>query len=190
MILFLLPVSDWTSPVLNVYVGNAEISHSAIVHHIVGGLTCVMAGVRFKILNTSRWHEKELCIDRCGILDAVHLLGGETYDQFLLFVDGPSAGGKFRRSMNVAGGALPSLLDATPNDSGLAQGVRDDVKRNPDTDVLIGEVADTTEARSRNRRVAGAWWSSRPLAFLVMLRLLFEPLRATGWAEFLAYEFL
>jgi hypothetical protein len=186
MILFLLPVSDWTSPVMNVYVGNAQISHSAIVDHLVSGLTCVLAGVRFKILNTSRWHEKELCIDRCGILDAIHLLGGETYDQFLLFVDGPSAGGKWRPSMNVAGGALPSLLDATPDTSGRAQEGPDDVKRKPDTD--IGEVADTTEARSRNRRVAGAWWRSRPLAFLVVLRLLFEPLRATGWAEFLAYE--
>ena len=81
--LFLLPMSDWRQSKIVIFVGSSSlVSRKEATQLIVNGFLFVLCGSKFSVLNKSRWHGKEICLDRFALLDLVHNLGEDTYAEF------------------------------------------------------------------------------------------------------------
>jgi hypothetical protein len=182
LVLFLLPVSDWTKRSIEVYVGSAIVSASDVLNCMINGLLYVLAGTSFEILNRSRWHGKELCIDRCGIIEAVHFLGSETFDCFLHLVAGTRWSVRHSPDICVA---MPALTPGDLDDRAASAGHRAASSDLGSADAQAANTSTTADANeetpaqrnSRNRVVAGQFWDSKPLYRLVVIRECLECLR-------------
>jgi len=179
-LLVLLPNGDWRKSELQMYVLGADaVDKDAALSVFTNGLITAFAGTVFEVYPRHRWTSADLAIDRCGLLESVHGLGSATYARYmrlLAVVAHEPATGASAESEVLPLSYASAAYDGGAEDRGYGEegataaeggGAGNSTQR----------MGDAAAFNAQSRRVASAWWATKPLVSLVVMRLLIEPLK-------------
>ena len=187
MLLLLLPNGDWGQHAIEIYIGDVDaISEKQAIDMITNGIMTACCSTNFEILNRSRWLKNEVCIDRCGMLEAIHNLGSGTYRRFVALMAGSTNSSEVILPYSIDGHSQQQAI----GDHGLLAGKPDDevdgvpsIGAGADSNGR-GDSNDFAKQNDTHRRIAAAWWQTSPLCMLVVMRLVLEPLRRLMLSQF------
>lgn len=200
LLLAMCPNGDWRSPKVQYYVplgaGPAP-DRPTILRHLTTGLVTALCSCRPEIYPNHRWTGCDLATDDLGRIEAVHQLLSTTYRRFVAEYQAgwvglrpPMATGSSADLVGLApledapalapgssvapyGGDLTNVAAGAGEVAGAQQSWG-----SPDTAGLQpGEATDWARINAAHRRHASMWLSQDPFAFIVLQRLVLEPLR-------------
>jgi hypothetical protein len=173
----LLPNGNWLSYQIELYVGfGTTIDMEEAERVISNGLITALAGNMFKLYPKHRWTGSDYATDQCGLLEAVHRLGSSTYRRYLAMYHG--LGETVAESPWADKGHLPELSDDMGEAAAGIKGEDGCANGEPTRDPFPEADANSPAANSKHRNAAKSWWASAPLANLMIIRLVMEPLRS------------
>ena len=176
-LLSLLPNGDWRSYELQMYIGDAsEISKERAEAIFCNGLVTALAGCMFATYPQHRWLGCDISVDQCGVLEMVHGLGSSSYLRYMNMFHG----GKIDLQLAAPEYGTPSLpalmCEADAGEDSDAED-SDEAGRVGDKAAEPDAQTDLAKTNSKSRKIATAWWRSKPLGSLIIIRMVMEPLR-------------
>jgi len=162
-------LSTWRSDRIECYLpaGTAgALDRERVLNHMTAGLITALCSSQPELYVRHRWTGSELATDDLGILESCHQLLSTTFRRFVIHYQ-PALAKQLpavpTRPALQMGPEPPSLCDS----SGPAD------PKAPEKDEKDSHAA----VNAKNRQMAFAWTSSKPLGKLVLSRLVMEPLR-------------
>ena len=136
----------------------------------------------FEAYPRHRWTGADLAIDRCGLLESVHGLGSATYARYMrllaVVAHEPATGASAENEV------LPLSYASAAYDGGAEdRGYGDEgatAAEGGGAGSSTQRMGDAAAFNAQSRRVASAWWATKPLVSLVVMRLIIEPLQAVA----------
>ena len=195
VLLWTLPNGDWRSPQVEYYISRASplrlTERGAVLEHLTNGLILALAAAQPNIYNRSKWTDSDLAIDHLALFECVHRLLSTSYARFCATY----AKGTLAQQYLAAGRRLraydqPALLELEDDlasgegdqeDGGNegADAAREDAAGHGKED-SAGDATDSAmwaKKNSLDRAMAFQFLHSNSLGWLVLIRMLMEPLR-------------
>eukprot|EP00930_Biecheleria_cincta_P095370 TRINITY_DN87333_c0_g1_i1.p1 TRINITY_DN87333_c0_g1~~TRINITY_DN87333_c0_g1_i1.p1 ORF type:complete len:1612 (-),score=257.34 TRINITY_DN87333_c0_g1_i1:89-4207(-) len=186
-LLVLCPNGDWRSKYIEYYIqrGGARrlTEREAIVEHVTAGLMVALASAQPALYNRSKWTGADLAVDDLGVFEGVHRLLSTTYARFCAsYVSGPRALQFLQMAESLSVYDQTSLLameDQTSCQSSVAgaAAVPDEPVTILPEDAKSDKDQNWAKQNSADRSAGFSFIRNSPLAWLVLMRVLMEPLR-------------
>lgn len=184
----LLPNGPWqtTTGPIPLFVGNASVSPKDACKIVQNSVVTAVAGTMFEGIKPGKWRGASTAIDRPGLLQSIHGLGGPTYLWYMRMKGYKGPGLEHDEPCDFE---RPAIEGPPPGEESAGRYNADETNPGDDGGLSECEDDDTTAAtggykktmspaeNAKNRRSLMHWWQLNPYAFLVLMRLLLAPLR-------------
>ena len=186
-LLSLCPNGEWRSSRVEFYIAPGKEpafrDRKSVLDHVVSGLTVALAACQPALYNRSRWTGSDRAVDDLAIIEAVHKLLSTTFARFAAsYLTGARARQTLAHGQRLADYELVRLVavegeavadDAAPGDAAQASGGGGAANDDEENE----EKATFAEQNSKDRSAAWKFMCNQPLGWMVLTRLLMEPLR-------------
>ncbi len=186
LLLVLFPNGDWRSRFVEDYIpfGRTDIDEASAVEFVVEGLMTTFAATMPTVYNKARWTGADVATDELGVFEACHRLLTPTFIRFAAsYTKGAvrdmllAAVVRFNEWGSAEQTALEDLND-------LSDGGNPDSTAGPPVEQSAGsatsestDIGFTSEVHARYRRTGLEFLLRHSLPFIILVRLLQEPLR-------------
>ena len=187
-LLSLCPNGDWRSNNIEFYLRDSDTfsraDTGAIVKHVTNGLTVALAAATPHLYNRSKWTGADVAVDDLAVLEGVHRLLSTTIARFSArYVGGARRDQLLQWGYRSRAYDREQLLELEAEARGPhgeeqpagGEQVEREAGREPTGDAM--GTAELAALNAKNREAALRFLSDNPMAWLVVLRLLMEPLR-------------
>lgn len=198
ILLVLCPNGDWRAPKVQYYVAPGKLeatNQSTLLEHVTAGLITALCASQPEVYPRHRWTGADISTDRLGVLESCHRLLSTTYLRFLASYEPASRAGKLLamaahgppqpQSAGLEPQALEDALGSQMGHRGPSGGKAERQEQlGPQETHAAGDAPSWAEVNAKHRRLAAEWVMQRPLAKMLLQRMVMEPLRALMAAQF------
>jgi len=188
IIITLLPNGNWEDDTCVEFYPPAELD---VEHVDVDVVADVFAGAMLKALlpsilklfATHHWTGFDIAVDQCGGMDCCHRLGRRTAKRWLSYFDTKQSQAKPTATqatrLPLEGGPAPKpLQDQQPPGGGVEPKTEDIHVEDPVARAAgLKKEEDWAAVNSKRREEVEQYWSSDPLWFMIICRMVFTPLQ-------------
>ena len=195
-LLALCPNGDWRASSVQYHASSEEqqrLSPDEVKEHLTNGLVVALASSQPALYNRSKWTGSDMAVDDLGIFEAVHRLLSTTFARFCASYQSGALAASFlvlgkalakydcqQRELEGEAGEEREVVaeeqavgEATPGGGeAVAKADREDAASKE-----RGDAPDWVRENVKHRKIAMAFLRGQPLALMILIRLLMEPLR-------------